>query len=398
MKVAQINITCGRGSTGMICEGIAVLAAQRGIDSRVFYSNAQSEYPHAVKYMSDRDIKIQALRSHVLGNYGFNSVGATKRLIAELQAFRPDIVHLHNIHGHNVHLGMLLQYLKDSGIKTFLTAHDCWTMTGYCPHFSMIGCDRWKTGCHDCPQRREYSYVLDKSPQLYERKKAAFSGLDLTVIAPSEWTASIVRQSFLQEYPVKVIYNGIDLSVFRPTPSDFRQQHGIPDSKKIVLGVAYSWGVKKGLDVMIDLAKTLDSERYQVVMVGTNDAVDAKLPSGVIAIHRTADREELASIYTAADVFVNPTREEVLGLVNLESLACGTPVVTFQTGGSPECVDKTCGIVVDYDDAAAMRQAVESIDDYGFTVENCRRYAGRFDMKAKFNEYVDAYEAAFEGA
>ena len=181
---------------------------------------------------------------------------------------------------------------------------------------------------------------------MYQLKKKWFTGVEnMTLVTPSEWLAGLVKQSFLKDYPIRVINNGIDLEVFKPTPSNFRETYGCGD-KKIVLGVAFGWGERKGLDVFLDFAKRLDSERYQIVLVGTDENVDKQLPNTVISIHRTQNQTELAKIYTAADVFVNPTREEVFGLVNIEALACGTPGVTFNTGGSPECYDATCGSVV----------------------------------------------------
>ena len=218
-------------------------------------------------------------------------------------------------------------------------------------------------------------------------------GLDLTIITPSQWLADQVKMSFLKDYPVKVINNGIDLSVFKPTESDFRDRYGFVD-KKIVLGVAFGWGHRKGLDVFIELSKRLP-EDYRIVLVGTDDNVDKQLPANIVSIHRTQNQTELAEIYTAADVFANPTREEVLGLVNIESLACGTPVVTFKTGGSPECIDETCGSVVPCDDVDAVEMEIRRIcEEKPYSIEACLARAKSFDMNEKFKEYVDLYKDA----
>lgn len=213
----------------------------------------------------------------------------------------------------------------------------------------------------------------------------------MTLVTPSEWLAGLVKQSFLKDYPIRVINNGIDLEVFKPTPSNFRETYGCGD-KKIALGVAFGWGARKGLDVFLDLAKRLDSERYQIVLVGTDENVDKQLPNTVISIHRTQNQTELAKIYTAADVFVNPTREENYPTVNMEALACGTPVLTFQTGGSPEILDVTCGSVVPKNDIDALyREIIRICETAPYSIEACLKKAKQFDKNEKFQEYIDLY-------
>ena len=228
---------------------------------------------------------------------------------------------------------------------------------------------------------------------MWRLKKRWFSGVkNLTVVTPSQWLAELVRQSFLKNYPVQVINNGIDLSVFNPTPSDFRKRNKISDDKYLLLGVAFDWGVRKGLDVFIELSKRL-SDQYQIVLVGTDSAVDAQLPKNIISIHKTQNQKELAEIYSAADLFVNPTREENYPTVNMESIACGTPVLTFRTGGSPEIVDDTCGYVVDCDDVDAMEREIRRITvNSPYTKEQCVLKAKSYDMNLKFEEYLKLYE------
>lgn len=395
MKIAQINTTCGAGSTGKICVAVSDLLSQSGVENHILYTSGHSNHPAGIKYMSALETKLQALKSRVFGNYGFQSQKATKRLIAELERFSPDIVHLHNLHSHNVHLEMLFTYLKAKKIKLFWTFHDCWAFTGYCPHYDMASCSEWKSGCQNCPQRSHYSWFFDRSNLLYEKKKQLFSGLDLTVITPSQWLADQVKQSFLKEYPVKVIHNGIALSVFSPKESDFRAKHGIGE-RFLVLGVAFGWGVRKGLDVFIRLAQRLDPEKYQIVLVGTDDAIDKQLPANIISIHRTANQAELAEIYSAADLFVNPTREDTLPTVNMESLACGTPVLTFRTGGSPEMLDNTTGRVVACNDEEGLFQAILSIADHPFDRDACLKKAAGFDQKDRYDEYVDLYRRVLD--
>lgn len=392
MKIVQINTVCGSGSTGKICVAVSQLLTQKNIENYVLYASGKSEYPLGIRYMTNKEVKWQALRSHILGNYGFNSKRATKRLLKELDKIQPDIIHLHNLHGHNVHLGMLCTYLKEKKIKVFWTFHDCWAFTGYCPHYDMIGCDQWKKdGCKKCPQKRRTSWFLDRSQYLFEQKKKLFTDLDMTIITPSQWLAEQVKQSFLAECEVQVINNGFDLSVFYPRESDFRQKYHLED-KLIVLGVAHIWCAQKGLDVFIELSKRLDA-RFQIVLVGTDDKVDKQLPKNIISIHRTNNQAELAEIYSATDVFVNPTREEVLGLTNIEALACGTPVITFNTGGSPECIDETCGCVVEKNDIDTLENTIVSVCvDKPYSADDCIWRAQKFSAKEKFDEYIQLYK------
>ena len=390
MRVAQINAICGSGSTGNICIGISKGLTDRGIENRIYYASGKSDYPLGVKYASDVYIKLQALKSRVFGKYGFNSKGATKRLIKHLEEFKPDVIHLHNLHSHNVHLRMFFDYIRKNNIKTFWTFHDCWAFTGYCPHYAMAKCDKWKIKCEKCPQKSTYSWFFDKSTWLYEEKKKLSKGIDLTITGPSNWVINQVKKSFLGQYPTITIKNGIDLEIFKPTESNFREKYGL-ENKKIVLGVAFDWGVRKGLDVFLELAKRLPQD-YQIVLVGTNDEIDKQLSENIISIHRTANQRELTEIYTASDVFVNPTREETFGLVNIEALACGTPVITFNAGGSPECVSEHCGSVVEIDDIDEMEMEIIRIcQDKPFTNENCLQRATEFDKPKIFKQYLDLY-------
>ena len=393
MRVVQINLSCTWGSTGKICDAVSRLLDGQGIENYIFYTyggNPQGRENY-IRYGNWCYEKPQALKSRVFGNYGFNSILATRWLIHRLEQIGPDIVHVHNIHSHDCHFGMLFRYLREKGIKVYYTFHDCWAFTGYCPHFAMAGCDRWQTGCGNCVLRRRYSWFFDRSAKNYARKRQALEGLDLTVITPSDWLAGLVKQSFLKDRPVKVIHNGIDLSVFQPTPSEFREKHGFV-GKKLILGVAMGWGPAKGLDVFCELAERLPEE-YRVVLIGTDDKVDATLPANVLSIHRTQNQRELAEIYTAADLFVNPTREDTYPTVNMEALACGTPVLTFRTGGSPEILDDSCGSVVDGDDVEALLGEILRIGkERPYTEEACVRRAEAFDKNQRFKEYVELYE------
>ena len=391
MKIVQINATCSSGSTGKITQSVSSLLSCEGIENYILYSHGSDGGDKTVRFMSEKEGKVQALFSRVFGNYGFNSRSATKRVIRELEKIKPDAVHLHNLHTHDLHMEMLFRYFKKNQTKLYWTFHDCWAFTAYCPYFDVAACNRWKSGCHACPQRKQFSWFFDRSLALYKRKKELFTGLDLTIITPSLWLAELVSQSFLAEYPVKVINNGIDIDLFSPRESDFRAKYGLED-KFLLLGVAFGWGKRKGLDVFKFLADRLD-ERFAIVLVGTTDEIDKTLPSHVVSIHRTENQKELAEIYSAADLFVNPTREENYPTVNMESLACGTPVITFRTGGSGEMLTSSCGAVVERGDAEAMLQEILRIaEDKPFTKDACLEQAKKFDAMTRYREYVALYK------
>ena len=284
---------------------------------------------------------------------------------------------------------MLCDWIRHHKKKVVLTQHDCWAFTAYCPHFTLCKCKMWKTSCSNCPQYKNASWFIDRSRELYERKKAAFDGLDLTVVTPSQWLADLTKSSFLGKFPIQVINNGIELSVFKPTDSDFRERYMLKD-KTILLGVAHQWSYRKGLDVFVDLSKVLDSH-YQIVLVGSDAKIRSELPANIIAIDRTNSCKELAEIYTAADYFINPTREENFPTVNIESLACGTPVITFNTGGSPEIIDADTGYITKRDAASSILDILKTCTN-PIQGKACMARASNFDMQIKFVEYLHCYQ------
>lgn len=391
MKIVQINATCGKGSTGKIVSAVGTILDENRMENYILYSGGHSDRKNAIKYTTRRSVKFHALSSRILGNYGFDNKTATKKLIAHLKTIQPDIIHIHNIHSHDCNLDRLMAYIRENHIKVFWTFHDCWAFTGYCPHFDLIGCEKWKTECNDCPQKKKYSWFFDGSLENFRKKREALRDLDLTIITPSYWLGNLAKASFLGDYPVKVIPNGIDLSVFRPEESDFREKYNC-QGKFLILGVAFQWGNSKGLDVFLELAKKLD-ENYQIVLVGTNEQVDKRLPDNIISIHRTNHQRELAQIYTAADLFVNPTREETYPTVNMEAVACGTPVLTFDTGGSWEMLDETCGSVVPKGDMQALyNEIIRIAEEKPYSKESCLEKSRQYDMQARFREYVELYK------
>ena len=396
IHIVEIN-SCNFGSTGNIMLEIAKAAEEKKQSVAVCYPKSRGNSKREQKsdiVIGDRFSRNLHLKlAEISGLNDCFSFFSTLSFLKKLDRFSPEIIHLHNLHNCYINLPLLFRYVKKNKLKVVWTLHDCWSFTGHCPCFDMIGCDKWKTGCYHCPQHREYPQsLIDSSKRMYQLKKKWFTGVEnMTLVTPSEWLAGLAKQSFLKDYPIRVINNGIDLEVFKPTPSNFRETYGCGD-KKIVLGVAFGWGERKGLDVFLDLAKRLNSERYQIVLVGTDENVDKQLPNTVISIHRTQNQTELAKIYTAADVFVNPTREENYPTVNMEALACGTPVLTFQTGGSPEILDVTCGSVVPKNDVDALyREIIRICETAPYCTEACLKKAKQLDKNEKFQEYIDLY-------
>lgn len=396
MKVVQIN-AYDFGSTGKIMLGIAEVSRNQGIDAYTFSSSRGSKGAKAGHYCFDRaiDYKIHMGMGMFFGFETDFSYLATKRLIKRLEEIKPDIIHLHNTHGWYLNHPLLFKYIKKNNIKIIWTLHDCWTFTGRCPYFTITGCDRWKTGCKSCVYDKKMypaSFWFDTTRRQYKNKKAMFCGIsDMTIVTPSCWLSELVKESYLGDYDTRVINNGINLNLFRPYESNFKNRHGIED-KKVILGISMNWGERKGFDTMLELAKRLDSS-YSMVLVGTLPKDAGELPPNIIHIERTANQEELAKIYSIADVFANPTREDNFPTVNIEALACGTPVVTFKTGGSPESLDSTCGSIVDYNDTDAFVEEVKRVcDEKPYSFEDCRKRAECFDMNDKFLEYVDLYQ------
>lgn len=339
MKILQINSVCGIRSTGRICTDIATALQENGHDCRIGYGRERvpaSFEPYAIRIGNPTRVKLHGIRARLFDASGFGSKQATKRFLEQIRSYDPDVIHLHNLHGYYLHVGVLFDYLKQADKPVIWTLHDCWPFTGHCAN--LIDCNKWQTGCHHCPKYRRYpSSYTDRSRRNYTLKKQAFCGVpNLTVVTPSQWLGALTAQSFLGKYPIKVIHNGIDTSVFKPTPSDFRERHGL-QNKTIVLGVASAWGRDKGLYDFYTLANRL-GDKYKVVLVGLTAEQKAALPSSILGVSRTNSIQQLAEIYTAADVFANPTYNDNYPTVNLEAQACGTPVITYHTGGSVESV------------------------------------------------------------
>lgn len=397
MKVVQINAVCGSGSTGRICVELNEMLLAHGHEGIILYGNGSSDYAHSQKVATPIGVKVHGLLSRVMGKNAAYSPLATRKLLRILKSYKPDVVHLHNLHGNYANLKLLLQYLAKNDIPTVLTLHDCWFFTGKCTHYTAEGCNKWQTGCHNCPKLKADipSWFFDRTAEMWQEKKRLFDAIPrLAVIGVSDWITGEAKQSFLTDAKiVKTIHNGIDLQVFKPTVGHVPEKYGLSKSKKILLGVAAGWSRTKGLDVFIELFRRLDDTQYQIVLVGTDKNVDTQLPPNIISIHRTEDHWELAELYTMADLFVNPTRQDTFPTVNMEAIACGTPVVTFRTGGSPEILDDLTGSVVDCDDIDGLeREIVRICEEKPFSEGDCLKRAESFDKATRYREYLDIYD------
>lgn len=396
MKVLQINTVYKYGSTGKIVGDLQALCHANGIECVCAHRYDEGKGgSDTLSVSSWLDCHVHNRLSRYTALQGCFSRIKTAAFLRKVRRLSPDVIHLHNLHGSYINLPLLFSFLKKRDIPVIWTLHDCWAFTGGCPHFTMDHCDQWRNVCCPCPRSVELPLPFRRDRKwMLSKKKDWFTGItNMTLVTPSVWLSQLVAQSFLREYPSVVIPNGVDLDIFKPTPSDFREKHHIPAEKKILLGVAFGWGPRKGLDVFVSLAERLAHEQYQIVLVGTDERIDAQLPSSIISIHRTNNQQELAAIYTAADLFVNPTREEMFGLVNVEANACGTPVLTFRTGGCPECIDETSGSIVPCDDIASLEAEIIRIcETIPFSAENCIRKAQTFNKFEKYEEYLKLYE------
>lgn len=389
MRIFEINTVYNSGSTGRITADLKHAVECAGGECFVAYGRGGSRENNTLCVSSRADLYYHALMTRLTDRTGFYSRQATKKLIRKIQEFSPDLIHLHNLHGYFCHLEVLFRFLREYGRPVVWTLHDCWAFTGHCASFDFCGCEKWKTGCFSCPQKRDYpaSDCFDASGRNFNDKKRLFTAVEnLTVVTPSEWLAGLVKTSFLNRHKVRVIHNGIDLSVFTPRESDCRSRFGL-QNKKILLSVANVWTEKKGFSDLLRLSGMLSGD-YRILVVGLDEKQKKKLTPNMIGLSRTESIDELAELYSAADFFVNPTKEEAFGMVNVEALACGTPVITYASGGTPETVAPGCGRVVRRGDLNAMLEALNG--DY--SPEKCTTFASFFQKERSVEKYIGLYQ------
>lgn len=360
MKVIQINAVGGGGSTGGLAVELLEALRKEGHSGKIFYGVGQAEDRDAVKFGHPLDYYAHNALSRLTDHAGRYSKYSTRRLIRVLEKEKPDLIHLHNLHGYYLNYPILFDFLKRANVPVVWTLHDCWAFTGHCTHFTRVGCDQWQRECRNCPQLHRYPKCVTGGDVTgnFHHKRDAFTGLErLTIVTPSRWLAELAKQSFLGEYTIRVIPNGVDRNVFSPEGENFRHRYGL-EGKKVLLGVSNVWNEQKGLSDLLALAKQLDTS-YQLVLVGLTQEQIKALPPNVLGLPRTQNREELAQIYRGAHVLVNPSREDTYPTVNLEAQACGTPVVCYDVCGCPETILPGMGSVVPAGDAAALKREAE---------------------------------------
>lgn len=393
MKILQINTECNMASPGRIAKDLYKLLEEHGNECAIAYGRGDApDDIKTIKIGNSLDIYSHLLKTRVLDKQGFGSYSATKKLIKDIKEYNPDIIHLHNLHGYYINIHVLFNYLKEANKPVIWTLHDCWAFTGHCAYFDYIRCNKWKEKCYECQLKGEYpsSKLFDHSALNYIKKRELFTSIkNMTIVTPSKWLADLVKQSFLGKYSVKVINNGIDLSIFKRINNNLREKYNLKD-KFIILGVANVWNERKGIKYFYELSNKLD-DSFKIILVGLNEKQLKELPSNILGITRTKNIIELAEIYNIADVFVNPTLEDNFPTTNLEALACGTPVITFNTGGSVECINNECGIVVEKNDLKKLIKVIIDLKYKNLDSKSCIKKGSVYNKKIKYSNYLTLY-------
>lgn len=396
MRVLMINSVCGVGSTGRICTDLARLLEAEGHEVRIAYGRGEVPAPlrkYGVRIGSAAGIALHGAKARLFDASGFGSRAATRRFLNWVRQYDPDVIHLHNLHGYYIHTGLLFRYLKDCGKRIIWTLHDCWPFSGHSALCDGISCEKWRSGCGDCPGLRLYPASLtDGSARNWKRKRSAYTEVpNLTLVTPSHWLAEKTRSSFLSAYPVQVIHNGIDTACFFPRTAEGRRD-GAGRQDFIVLGVSGTWDPMKGLDDFLRLADLLGPS-YRLVLVGLTAAQRKQFAAKLTGIQHTNSPRELAELYASAEVFVNLSRCETYPTVNLEAIACGTPVVCYDTGGSAETLAYGSGLAVPFGDLEGIADAIRAFrrGELTFSAEPDLE---QIDRKHCAGEYLKLYAAA----
>ena len=395
----QINIVVNFGSTGRIIEELGETAFQNGWNSYIAYGRKdEPDNPKTIRIGTDWDVKFHGLLTRIFDMHGFGSRNATFKLLKQIERIKPDIIHLHNLHGYYINIEILFNYIASKNIPVVWTLHDCWPITGHCVYFDVIRCQKWKTSCFNCPQKHEYpaSYLVDNCLKNYTFKKKIFNSLGkLTLIPVSEWLEKIIKESYLAKYPTKVITNGIDIDLFHPVQQKtIREKYKIKD-KFVILGVASVWSPRKGLNDFIKLSKELDSS-YCIILVGLKHFQKLFLPSNIIGLGRTDSIQELVAFYSEADVFINPSLEESFGLTTVEAFACGVPAIVFNATASPKLIIPETGFIVEKGDTKGLLEAINIIKRKGKVSFShaCRELAKKlYDKNNRHIDYIKLYES-----
>ena len=397
MRVVQINVTVNTGSTGRIAEDVGQVLLDNGHESYIAYGRGdRPSKSQKIKIGSSASVYLHGVKSLLLDRHGFGSAQATRELIERLKIIRPDVIALHNLHGYYLHIGELFRYLRSSDVPVLWTLFDCWAFTGHCSYYDDLACTKWQDHCKLCPKTGNYpkSLFVDNSYRNFDDKRDLFTSLNrMELLVHSNWLAGELRNSYLSGYQVHVTPSAVDTDVFRPMKSDLQQRCGL-EGKRIILGCANIWSSRKGLNDFIRLRTKL-SDEYAIVLIGVNKKQQENLSGGILGIGRTESVEELAAWYSLADVFVNPTWQDNFPTTNIEALACGTPVITYQTGGSPEAVDEYTGRSVERGDLTSLVKAIKelgSIDREKLRSQCRNRALRRYNKRTRYLDYLEIFE------
>ena len=406
MKLLQIDVCKNSGSTGKISEDIGRVAKGHNWESWKAYSrmhrDTQSSQSILIEVGTTIGFYISVVETRIFDNHclGLSNIFSTKKLIKIIEEIKPDIIHLHDIKGYFLNIRTLFNYLSTIDIPVVWTMHSCWQITGHCGHFDHIKCERWKNGCYECPIKYGYpqSWLFDRSKRNWREKRDLFLSVkNMTMVPVSNWLAGFLDESILKGLPRLVIHNGIDTKEFtiQEDLSDIKSKYGLTE-KFTILGVASPWTRLKGLDDFYKLRCLLSDELYQIILVGLSKKQIENLPEGIIGIQRTDSRSELASLYSFSDLFFNPTYEDNFPTVNIEALACGTPVATYRTGGSVEAVDQQTGFIIEQGDYAKMVDIISVVKQNGkkYYQQLCRDRATQlYDKDKCFLKYIELYNS-----
>lgn len=397
MKLLQINSTLNWGSTGRIAEEIGQVVLNKGWESYIAYGRqCNKSKSQSFRIGDDWAVYNHGLQTRLLDNHGLASRKETKHFIKQIETISPDVIHLHNIHGYYLNYSLLFDFLSQVNIPVVWTLHDCWAFTGHCSHYSYVGCNRWHTLCYDCPQKGDYpaSCLIDRSEQNFRDKLHAFTLVEnMTLVPVSEWLAGEVRQSFLKDYPMQVIHNGVDTEIFRPQQV-CKADLGF-DNRFMILGVSSVWLSRKGLKDFLKLRERLSKDEYVIVLVGLDESQIKHLPEGIIGIRRTNSVQELAKYYSIANIYFNASVEETFGLTIAESLSCGTPAIVYNSTACPEIISSDTGFIVEQGDINAVVNVVKLMKKQGKQqwISDCReRAVSLYDKRERYEEYLRLYE------
>jgi len=395
----QINTVVNFGSTGRIAEDIGVMAINHGWRSYIAYGrfgrNSQSEL---VDINSILGFHTHVFQTRLFDRHGLGSKKSTEKLVALIKQLKPNLIHLHNLHGYYLNIEVLFSFLSIADIPVVWTFHDCWPITGHCVYFDFVKCDKWKHECGSCIQKHRYpaSYWFDRSTDNFRLKRKLFNSVkNLTIVTVSNWLAGVVRQSFLANVPLVTINNGIDTTVFKRVIShNVRKKYNLED-KFVILGVASSWDYRKGLDDFIELSRYLDGN-CAIILIGLNKQQLNRIPNNILGLSRTDNIEELVDFYNIADVFFNSSLEETFGLTTIEAMACGTPSIVYNNTACPEALSDDTGFIVDKKDLSGVIQAIETVrkrsKDY-YSNACIQRVGDLYDKNERYLDYLELYNS-----